>query len=147
MIVNFKSAMGVLSVLIMFVAYAIYLWQTTRGKEIKPHPFSWVLWGILTGVVYLVQVVEGEGPGSWVAGFTSLICFLIGGVSYFKYKWRFSLFDWLSVILGLAVFGFYLISKNPTLSAVLATASDVIGYGPTFKKGWSTPQADSVASF
>jgi hypothetical protein len=144
---TFKTTMGALSVVIMFAAYAIYIWQTTRGKGVKPHPFSWFLWGILTGVVYLVQVLEGEGPGSWVAGFTSLICFLIGAVSFFKYQWRFSLFDWLSVTFGLFVFGIYLISKNPTLSAILATASDVIGYGPTFKKGWAAPNEDSVSSF
>src|SRR4051794_16401006 len=125
---TFKSAMGILSVLIMLIAYAIYLWQTARADGVRPHPFSWFLWGFVTGVAYLVQLTQGGGAGSWVVGFTALFCFLIGAISFLKRKWHFSLFDWLSLGAGLLVFGYYLLSKNPTWSAVLATTTDVIGY-------------------
>jgi hypothetical protein len=57
------------------------------------------------------------------------------------------LFDWLSLIAGLIVFGYYLSSRNPTMSAILATATDVIGYGSTVKKGWAEPRKDSATSF
>jgi hypothetical protein len=144
---TFKPAMGVLSIIIMVVAYAIYLWQSRRDGGIQPHPFSWLLWGVVTGVAYLVQVTRGGGPGSWVVGLTSLACFLIAILSLFKHRWSFSLFDWLSLIAGLIVFGYYLSSRNPTMSAILATATDVIGYGSTVKKGWAEPRKDSATSF
>jgi hypothetical protein len=60
----FKPTMGALAVIIMLIAYAIYIWQTTRAKGVQPHPFSWFLWGIVTGVAYLVQARLGGGPGS-----------------------------------------------------------------------------------
>jgi hypothetical protein len=142
-----KSALGILSIAIMAVAYAIYLWQTIRHDEVQPHPFSWLLWGFVTGVVYLVQRTEGGGAGSWVTGFTAIICLLIGGVSFLKHRWKFSRFDWLSLALGVFVFGFYLFTKEPTQSAVLATATDLVGYGSTIKKGWAYPRADSATSF
>jgi hypothetical protein len=144
---TWKSAMGVLSVIIMVAAYSIYIWQTAKGKSVRPHPFSWWLWGFVTGVAYLVQVNEKAGPGSWVVGFTCLSCVLIGAVSFFRYKWTFSRFDWMSLAVGLAVFVYYLLSKNPLQSAVLATTIDVIGYGPTVRKGWFEPENDSVTSF
>ena len=139
--------MGVLSVLLMVLAFAIYIWQTTREDGVRPHPFSWFLWGFVTGVVYLVQISQGAGAGSWVVGFTALICFLIGGISFFKAKWHFSFFDWFCLVAGLIVFVYYLLSKNPIQSAILATATDVLGYGSTIKKGWFQPQKDSVTSF
>lgn len=142
-----KSAMGVLSVIIMVIAYAVYMWQTARSEDVRPHPFSWFLWGFVTAVVYLVQSTEGGGPGSWVVGFTAVFCLLIGTLSLVKHRWRFSLFDWMSLIAGLLVFGYYLLSRNPTQSAVLATITDVIGYGSTIKKGWAEPHKDSATSF
>ncbi len=139
--------MGALSVVVMLVAYSIYLWQTARAEGVRPHPFSWFLWGVVTGVVYLVQIAQGGGAGSWVVGFTAAFCLLIGAVSLFKHRWRFSLFDWFSLGAGLLVFGYYLLSKNPTWSAILATTTDVIGYASTIKKGWAEPHKDSAASF
>jgi hypothetical protein len=144
---DFKSLMGASSVAIMLVAYAIYIWQTAREEGVRPHPFSWFLWGFVTGVAYLVQVSRGAGAGSWVVGLTSLICFLIGAFSFFKHPRQFSAFDWLSLATGLAVFGFYLVSRKPTESAILATATDVIGYASTIRQGWREPEKDSATSF
>jgi hypothetical protein len=143
----FKSAMGVLSLIIMLIAYVIYIWQTSRAQGVRPHPFSWFLWGCVTGVAYLVQVTQGAGAGSWVVGSTAAVCFLISAVSFFKHQWRFSPFDWLGLTAGLSVFAYYVISTKPTESAILATATDVIGYGSTIRKGWAEPHNDSAISF
>ena len=129
-----KAALGALSVGIMAVAYAIYLWQTMKKGGVQPHPFSWLLWGLVTAVVYLVQRDRNGGAGSWVTGITAAVCFVIGTVTLLKHRWRFSWFDWISLGTGLAVLGFYLLARDPTQSAVLATITDVVGYGSTVKK-------------
>ena len=145
--VTFRIVMGASSVVIMFAAYGVYFWQSTRQNNVQPHPFSWLLWGLVTGVAYVVQVVMGAGPGSWVAGFTAVICLLIGTFSLLRNRWHFSRFEWISLGAGLVVLLYYLIVKNPTWSAILATATDVIGYAPTLRKGWLEPRRDSVTSF
>lgn len=132
---------------ITVAAYAIYIWQTTRRRGVRPHPFSWFLWGFVTAVAFLVQQSSNGGPGSWVTGLTATVCFFIAGVSLVRNKWRFTRFDWVGLGIGLIVFGFYLIVREPKASAVLATATDVIGYGPTIKKGWFEPWRDSITSF
>jgi hypothetical protein len=48
----FKEARGILSLVLMVLAYGIYIWQTMREDGVRPHPFSWFLWGFVTGVVY-----------------------------------------------------------------------------------------------
>ena len=139
--------LGVMSVLIGAIAYAIYIVQTIGKGGVQPHPFSWLLWAAVTGVACAVQVAQGGGAGSWVTGFTTIVCFFIGILTLLKHRWRFSWFDWASLGAGLFVLGFYILARNPTQSAILATLTDVIGYGPTIKKGWYEPYKDSTTSF
>jgi hypothetical protein len=143
----FKHVMGVLSIAIMAVAYLIYIWQTAQREGVRPHPFSWFLWGLVTGVAYLVQRTQGAGAGSWVVGLTAIICLGIGGLSFLKHRWHFHPIDWIYLVTGFVVFAYYLVSKNPTQAAVLATATDVVGYGSTIRKGWREPDRDSATSF
>lgn len=144
---RYQSALGVLSIAIGIVAYTIYLWQTARKEGVQPHPFSWLLWGLVTLVAYLVQREQSGEAGSWATGFTAAVCFLIGGLTLLKNQWRFFWFDWVSVGIGLLVLAFYIVAKNPTYSAIFATTADVVGYVPTLKKGWAEPRKDSATSF
>lgn len=141
------TILGALSVLIGAVAYTIYITQTLRKGGVQPHPFSWLLWGLVTLVAYLVQRESGGAAGSWVTGFTSFVCFVIAGATLFKHRWRFTWPDWVSMGTGLLVLSFYIFARNATWSAIFATATDVVGYIPTFKKGWTEPFRDSVTSF
>jgi hypothetical protein len=144
---GYSTSLGALSVGIGGVAYAIYITQTLRREGVEPHPFSWLLWGLVTLVAFLVQRAQGGEAGSWVTGFTAAACFLIGGLTLLKNQWRYSWFDWFSLVAGILVFVFYLFARNPTYSAIFATATDVMGYGPTIKKGWIEPRKDSATSF
>lgn len=143
---RYDLSMGGLSLLILALAYIVYFWQTIR-TGVKPHPFSWLLWGSVSGVAYLAQVSKGEGPGSWVVGSTAVACFAVGCVSLIKFSWRFSFFDWLSLMSGLSVFAYWFAVRNGTNSAVLATTIDLIGYCPTLTKGWTEPHRDSALAF
>lgn len=142
-----NTTIGALSVGVGVLAYTIYISQTIRKGGVQPHPFSWLLWGLVTLVAYLVQRGRGGEAGSWVTGFTAAVCFLIGGLTLLKNHWRFSWFDWFSVGAGLFVLAFYIVAKNLTQSAILATVTDVVGYGPTIRKGWTEPHRDSATSF
>jgi hypothetical protein len=145
--VQIKLLMGGVSIAISIAAYGIYLWQTSKAGGTQPHPFSWLLWGLATGVAYVVQASTGAGAGSWVSGFTAVMCIVIGLFSLFKHRWQFVIFDWLSLVAGLILLVYYLLAKNLLSSAIFATAMDVVGYGPTVKKGWAKPYDDSVSSF
>ncbi len=145
--------MGWLAVAIMLAAYASQLWKTWLGRS-EPHPIAWFGFGLLTGVGYLVQIQEGAASGSWVMGFTSIFCFLVGGLSMYKKRWRmadFSKWDWGALVAGLLLFVFYLSSKTlswgPFLSAILATSADVVLYIPIFRRTWSHPVKETATAY
>jgi hypothetical protein len=144
--VTFKAAMGALAVVMALVAYGIYVWQTLRGQT-RPHPLSWLIFGILTGTGYLVQLDQAAGAGSWVMGVTTVVCLLLCAMSFWRGERTFPWYEWAFLIAAAIVFGFYLWSREPAISASLATAVAVLGFGPTLTKAWSRPQSDSVTTF
>jgi len=58
----FKEAMGALAAAMAPLAYGIYVWKTLAG-EARPHPLSWLNFGILTGTRYLGAARPGGRPG------------------------------------------------------------------------------------
>jgi hypothetical protein len=164
--VAFKDVMGALAVVIAVVAYAIYVWQSLRG-DARPHPLSWLIFGILTGTAYLVQLDQAAGPGSWVMAVTTAVCFLLCVMGFWRGERTFPWYEWAFLLAAAIIFVFYLLSRSPELmtavlsgaaqnmlvqdgpaiSAILATIVNVLGFGPTMTKAWNRPQSDSATTF
>jgi hypothetical protein len=144
--ITFKTAMGALAVVIALVAYGIYAWQTLRGQT-RPHPLSWLIFGILTGTGYWVQLDEAAGPGSWVMGITTVVCLLLCVMSFLQGERVFPWYEWAFLAAAAIIFVFYLLSRQPTTAAVLAAIVAVLGFGPTVTKAWARPHSDSITTF
>jgi len=145
--IDVKSFLGGLAVAISVLAYVIYIWQTIKKDGIRPHPFSWLLWGFVTTVATFAQHAKGAGAGLWVTAFTAVVCVIIGTLTLSKNKWRFSVSDWTSLAPGIVAAVCYAVAKDPTAAAVSATVADVVGYKPTVSKGWVDPASENALSF
>ena len=143
---DWRDALGFLSVALAILAAVIYIAQTLRG-EVRPHPLSWFLFGILSLTGYLVQRDEGARQGSWTLLAMTVICFLFVAVSVAPGERSFSRREWAFLAAGGAVFAVYLFTRQANVAAGLTTLVDALGYGPTFVRGWSQPKKDSAASF
>ena len=143
---DWRDALGLLSVALAILAAVIYIAQTLRG-EVRPHPLSWFLFGILSLTGYLVQRDEGARQGSWTLLSMTVICFLFVAVSVARGERSFSRREWAFLAAGGAVFAVYLFTRQANVAAGLTTLVDALGYGPTFVRGWSQPKKDSAASF
>ena len=161
---SLKDAMGALAVLIAILAYGIYAWKSLRG-DARPHPLSWLIFGVLTGTGYLVQVDQQAGPGSWVMAITTIVCFLLCMMSFSRGERTFPWYEWAFLAAAAVVFAFYLWSRDanliavgraprdlliryaPEISASLAAFVSVLGFGPTVTKAWVRPHSDSASVF
>jgi hypothetical protein len=141
-----RDALGILSVALAVLAAVIYILQTLRG-EIRPHPLSWFLFGILSLTGYWVQRDEGARQGSWTLLAMTIICFLFVAASVARGERSFSRAEWAFLAAGGAVFILYLFTRQANVAAGLTTLIDALGYGPTVLRGWSFPRKDSVTSF
>ena len=143
---GWRDALGVLSVALAVLAAVIYIAQTLRG-EVRPHPLSWFLFGVLSVTGYWVQRDQGARQGSWTLLAMTVICFLFVAVSVARGERSFSRQEWAFVVAAGAVFATYMFTHDANVAAALTTAIDALGYGPTFTRGWSFPRKDSATSF
>jgi hypothetical protein len=95
----------------------------------------------------LVQLDEAAGPGSWVMAITTVVCLLLCLMSFWQGERTFPWYEWAFLFAAAIVFAFYLWSGQPAVSAVLASAVMVLGFGPTVTKAWTRPHSDCVTTF
>ncbi len=144
--IEYKTILGSLSILIALIGYSIYFKQIFSGK-VKPHAFSWFIWGLITGIVFAVQLTRNGGAGAWVTGLTALACFTIFVLALKKGTRDFLIFDWISLASALFAILLWWFTKEPILSIIIITIADAIGALPTIRKSFHKPHEESIPLF
>jgi hypothetical protein len=144
--IDYKESLGLIAILIGLVSYVPYFINIFRGKT-KPHAFSWLIWAVLTGIAFAAQVTEKGGAGSWVTGVTALACFFIFVLALFKGFRHFPVFDWLTLAIACVSIIIWKLTNDPTISVILITVIDAIGFLPTFRKGFMRPFEETATTF
>jgi hypothetical protein len=132
---------------IALVRYALYF-RAIFAKKVVPHVFSWFVWGLLTSVVLVAQVVAGAGPSAWITGLMAAACFLVAIVGFFKNGTKYiTTSDWVSFIGALLAVVLWLVTSNPLAAVIVATVADMLGYIPTYRKAYVKPFEESAGGF
>ncbi|HEY4964023.1 MAG TPA: hypothetical protein VIH90_04980 [Candidatus Saccharimonadales bacterium] len=138
-----KETIGVIAVVLSFVAYVPYIRDILKGKT-KPHIYSWFVWGFLTTIIFALQVKGNGGPGAWVtlsAGVFSFIVFFLGLKHGDK---NITKSDTVFFIAALVATGIWMFAKQPALSVILLVSIDMIGFIPTIRKSWKKPHEETL---
>ncbi|RJQ28799.1 hypothetical protein C4571_02800 [Candidatus Parcubacteria bacterium] len=142
----YKILLGSIATVVAFIAYVPYFINIFRGKT-KPHAFSWLVWGVITSIGFFAQVAEQGGAGSWVTGFSALVCFLIFFLALAKGDRHFVLFDWANLFgAGIAIL-LWLVTGEPLFSVILVIIIDILGFLPTYRKGFYKPHEETATTF
>ncbi len=142
-----KSAFGLLSIALTLVSILPYIWHTLKG-EVRPHVFSWIIWGTATTIITVTQHMAGAGPGAWSAATSTVLSFVVVLIA-FIHRSDFSITrsDWVAFIIGLAIIPVWQLTHDPLWASLLATAIDSMGYYPTFRKSWHKPHQELVSLY
>jgi hypothetical protein len=143
---TYQEISAVLALVFLGLAYIPYCWGMMRGT-IKPHVFSWLIWGILTGVVAAAQLSEGGGLGAWVMVIATIGQLGIAAVAFKKETVVITRGDWIAFISALLIMPLWLVTKNPLYAVILACTIDVLMYYPTVRKSWQQPHEESLIMF
>lgn len=141
-----KVAFGVLSLIPAVIAYTLYFKGLLAGR-IKPHAFSWLIWGLLAGNGFIAQTSAHAGVGSWATGVTSLACLSIFGIAIFRGDTKLLRLDWTLLMLALVSFGLLFIIEDKTLSLCVTLFATLLGFSMTLRKAWQLPHEEAAMAF
>lgn len=132
---------GLISVVLACVSLAPYLWMTIKGTN-KPHLFTWIIWTLLSGIAFTIQVLEGAGAGAWSGGASTFLSVLILLAAIRHGEKQITRSDWVVFLAALGAIPIWLATQNPLYAAIWVTGIDALGYIPTFRKSWNKPHEE-----
>jgi len=130
----YKEFLSGLAIALTF--FAFLPWK----DEIKPHVFSWVIWGSTTFIVFLAQLKDGGGAGAWPIGVSGLITIYVAFLAYVKKSdITITKTDWLFFLSAMMSLPLWYFTADPLWAVIVLTSVDVVGFGPTLRKAYSHP--------
>jgi hypothetical protein len=143
----YKELLTAVAIALTLIAFLPYI-RSIINNSIKPHMFSWVIWGTTTFVVFLAQLEDDGGVGAWPIGVSGVITIFIALLAYIK-RADISLTrtDWLFFILAMSSLPLWYFTADPLWAVVILTTVDVLGFGPTVRKAYHHPHSESVLFF
>ncbi len=137
---------GCIAVILSIISYIPYIYDVLRNKT-KPHIFKWILWSLLSGITYFIQLYNNAGAGSWSMGISTLACLFIFIISLKRGEKRIVLLDWICFLGALIAIGIWLFTVNQIAAVLLTTFTAVLSFIPTFRKSWSKPHEETGVTF
>lgn len=141
-----KELFGGIAIVLSIVGYIPYLKDIRKGKT-KPHAYSWLIWSILSFVVFFAQLSRGAGYGTYFNFVTGLISLVILYFGFKKGEKNFTVSDKFALTVGLVAIPIWLITKEPFYAILIATFIDVVAFWPTIRKTWLRPHSETWSSF
>lgn len=141
-----KALLGQLSVVLVVASLLHYAWFTLR-RQIKPHLFTWVIWGLAVGIAAAGRHVEHAGPGAWNMVAMCLGCLAIAALSLRYGERDITRGDMVALLACFAAMALWYVTDNALVAIVLVTAVDLGGYYPTVRKSWLRPHEEATYNF
>ena len=143
----YKEIIGIIAIAITIIAYIPYIRSIMNGKT-KPHVFSWVIWGLVTFIVFLAQIDDGGGIGAWSIGVSGVFSIYVAVLAFIKKSdITISKIDWSFFIVAIISVLLWPITSDPLYSVLLLTTIDVCGFAPTFRKSYALPFSEPLLFF
>ena len=143
---DFKVIVGALAAIVAVFNYLPYLIGVFR-KTLRPHAFSWIIWTLMTSIIFAAQLADGAGPGAWAAGVTAVTLFIIALGSLKNKGYKITKGDKISFIGALLAIPVWIITANPLWAAVIVTIIEALGFFPTYRKAFYHPEDESSFAF
>ena len=142
----FKEVLVFIASLLALVGNLPYLFDVVKRK-IKPHPYTWFIWSIVSCVIFFGQVAKGAGIGAIPTAASevfTVIIFLFSLKYGFKNPPKSDKFFFFLSLLGLIP---WILTNDPTISVIIVVTIDVIAFIPTLRKTYRHPGTESPLLF
>ena len=143
---SFKAIISIAAIVLTFIGYAPYF-RDLLNARIRPHVFSWFIWGTVTTIIFALQISAGAGFGAFVTLAVAVLSFLIFVLSLKNGTRDIKKIDIVFLILAILSIPLWLIVQQPVLSIILLSTIDMLGFAPTIRKSWKDPHSETLALY
>lgn len=141
-----REWIALISSVLTVYSYVPYFWGIYK-KQVKPHLFTWFIWGLLTAIAFVIQLDEGGGIGSFVTAVMALCCVTIAALSIRCGEKQITSSDWAALAVSLAIIPLWIFADEALYSMLLLVTIDTVAFWPTIRKSWHKPHEESIQSY
>lgn len=137
-----KESIAIVATIFAVIGNVPYLLDILK-KRVEPHPYTWLVWTIVSAVTFFGQIVKGAGIGALPTGIAegfTVIIFLFSLQYGFKHVTKTDTYFLIFALLGLIP---WIVTKDPTISVIDVVAIDLIAFVPTIRKTWKNPSTET----
>lgn len=124
----------------------IHYGRQIPSRKLKPRPFTWLIWGVLSTCVSVIQLNHGADLGTVGALLGAVSGYILAAMSWFYGKRKIYGADIASILLAVGVLAAWAFVGD-AVTVVMATAVYMIGFIPTVARGWQAPHKEGRAPF
>jgi hypothetical protein len=142
---SIKVLIAIAASILAIIGNTSYLKDVLKGN-IKPHPYTWFIWSIVSMTTFFGGLAKGAGIGALPTGIAegfTIIIFLFSLKYLFKGEaGHIRKID--NYFLVIALFGLipWALTKDPTISVIVVVIIDIIAFIPTLRKAWEHPETE-----
>lgn len=139
---DIKLFLALLGACIALVGNIPYLRDVITNK-IQPHPYTWLVWTLVSAITLFGQIAKGAGVGAIptaTAEIFTVIIFLFSLRYGFRNIVRRDTYFLIVALLGIIP---WILTKDPTISVVIAVSIDLVAFVPTLRKTWVKPASET----
>lgn len=137
-----KETIAIIASLLAIIGNVPYLWDIIK-KRVQPHPYTWFVWSIVSCIIFFGQVAKGAGIGALPTAAAEIFTIII---FFFSLQYGFKHIRKIdTVLLIIALLGLipWLLTKDPTISVIIAVTIDLIAFIPSLRKTWHYPKTET----
>jgi hypothetical protein len=137
-----KEILAFVAALLAVAGNVPYARDTIRGA-IQPHPYTWLVWSVVSGITLFGILAKGGGVGAIpvaVSELFTILIFLFALKYGFRHVRRIDTLFLVVALLGLIP---WFLTNDPTLSVIVVVGIDVIAFVPTLRKAWADAHTEN----
>jgi hypothetical protein len=137
-----KTTVAIIAAILAIVGNTPYLRDIIK-RRVQPHPYTWLVWSMVSCIVFFGQVAKGAGIGALPTAASEIFTIIIFFFSLrygFKNIKRVDTYFFLAALLGIVP---WILTKDPTISVIIAVTIDFIAFIPTLRKTWAEPKTET----
>ena len=144
--IDYKFIAALISTIGSFLLFFPYIINIFKNKT-KPHVYTWFIWVVTQGTATVAMIRGGAGIGALGFGVGTVMVFVVFLLALRNGTKNITIIDTAMFLLAAVGVVVWWLSRDPLLAVIMATGTDLLGYGPSLRKSFYAPWSETVVTW